>query len=202
MELARRPGSVGFLRSILRVPEGCSLRFFLQDKFWKWVMRQNRRVPWPVHFTSQVVCPGKVKLGRATYPGDSPHCYIQAINGIEIGDFTNLAPGVGLISANHDPLDNTKHLPGRPLRLGAHCWVGINAVILPEVELGDYTIVGAGAVVTRSFPEGSCVIAGNPARKLRDLEAPGRATARSGNADPDQANHVEDDPRNSLREMD
>ena len=30
-------------------------------------------------------------------------------------------------------------------------------------------VVGAGAVVTRSFPEGRCAIAGNPARKIRDL---------------------------------
>lgn len=160
---------VRLLRRMLGVPEGCALRFYMHNLFWKKVMRQNTRVPWPVHFTTQVVCPERVRLGRNTFPGDSPHCYIQGINGIEIGDDTNLAPGVGLISANHDPLDNTLHLPGPPLRLGARCWIGMNAVILPGVELGENTIVGAGAVVTRSFPEGHCVIAGNPARKLRDL---------------------------------
>ncbi len=36
--------------------------------------------------------------------------------------------------------------------------------------LGQRTIVGAGAVVTKSFPEGYCVIGGNPARKIKDLE--------------------------------
>jgi len=154
---------------LLRVPEGCSVQFFLQDQFWKRVMRQNPGVRWPIHFTTQVVCPERVKLGRRTYPGDSPHCYIQAINGIQIGDDTNLAPGVGLISANHDPLDNARHLPAPPIRIGARCWIAMNAVILPGVELGEGTVVGAGAVVTKSFPEGHCVIAGNPARKLRDL---------------------------------
>ncbi len=168
-----RPFAVRVARGLLRVPEGCSVRFALQDKFWKWILRQNSRVPWPVHFTSQVICPEKVKLGRCAFPGDSPHCYIQAINGIEIGDYTNIAPGVGLISANHDPLDNARHLPAPPIRIGAHCWIGINAVILPGVMLGDYTIVGAGAVVTKSFPEGYCVIAGNPARKIRELERVG-----------------------------
>ena len=111
-------------------------------------------------------------MGRACYPGDMPGCYIQAINGIEIGDYTILAPGVGLISANHDPLDIDRHLPAEPIRIGRHCWIGMNAVILPGVQLGDHTTVGAGSVVTRSFPEGHCVVAGNPARLLRGIEPP------------------------------
>ena len=45
----------------------------------------------------------------------------------------------------------------------------MNCVILPGVELGDNTIVGAGSIVTKSFKEGKCIIAGNPAKKLRDL---------------------------------
>lgn len=167
-----RGAGAGLLRRLLGVPEGCALKFFLQDLFWKRVMRQNARVPWPVHFTSQVIYPERVRLGRATFPGDSPHCYIQAINGVEIGDCVNLAPGVGIISANHDPLENSRHLPAPPVRIGAHSWIGMNAVILPGVQLGEYTIVGAGAVVTKSFPEGWVVIAGNPARILRPLERP------------------------------
>ena len=45
----------------------------------------------------------------------------------------------------------------------------MNSVILPGVVLGDHTIVGAGSVVTRSFEEGHCVIAGVPARKIKEL---------------------------------
>ena len=43
-------------------------------------------------------------------------------------------------------------------------------MILPNVALGDNTIVGAGSVVTKSFPNGYCVIAGNPAVKVKDLD--------------------------------
>lgn len=158
-----------FIRKILHVPEKCPLKFFVKYRLLR-LIGINSNVPWPVHFTTQVVCPKRVKLGAGTFPGDSPHCYIQAINGIEIGDYTNIAPGVGLISANHDFLDNDKHQSAPPIKIGKRCWIGMNAVILPGVELGDNTIVGAGAVVTKSFPQGFCVIAGNPAKIIKTLK--------------------------------
>ena len=45
----------------------------------------------------------------------------------------------------------------------------MNAVILPGVQLGDHVVVGAGAVVTQSFPS-NVVIAGVAARIIRHLE--------------------------------
>ena len=45
------------------------------------------------------------------------------------------------------------------------------AKVLPGVVLGDFTVVAAGAVVTKSFPEGYSVLAGVPAKKIRDLDA-------------------------------
>lgn len=165
-----------FVRRLLRVPELVDTRSYLQYLAFKYLLRINTDVPWPVHFTSRVVCPERVKRGRGSYPGDMPGCYIQAINGIEIGDYSIFAPNVGLISANHDPACLERHLPAPPIRIGSHCWIGMNAVILPGVELGDFTIVGAGSVVTKSFPEGYCVIAGNPARIVKMLN---RATLRN-----------------------
>ncbi|MCK4358651.1 MAG: hypothetical protein KAW92_07885 [Candidatus Cloacimonetes bacterium] len=47
--------------------------------------------------------------------------------------------------------------------IGNNCWIGANAIILPEIELGDNCIIGAGAFVTKSFPA-NYVIAGNPAK--------------------------------------
>lgn len=49
------------------------------------------------------------------------------------------------------------------------CWIGMNSMILPGVELGNRTIVGAGSIVTKSFKEGNCIIAGNPAKVIRNL---------------------------------
>ncbi len=154
--------------AVFRLPEGCPVPFGLLWRLGQ-LVGIHSRVPWPVHFTSTIRAPRRVKLGKGTFPGDSPNCYIQALNGIEIGDYSNLGPGVGLISANHDPLENGRWLKAPPIRLGRHCWLGMNSIVLPGVQLGDYTVVGAGTVVTRSFPEGYCVLAGNPAREIRKL---------------------------------
>ena len=135
------------------------------------VLGCNRRVSWPVHFTSSVTVPERIKIGSGVEISFmvSGHCYYQAANGIEIGDGTIWAPGVKMISANHDPADLDRHLPAEPIRIGKGCWIGANAVILPAVQLGDRVVVGAGAVVTKSFPADS-VIVGNPARALEKVQ--------------------------------
>ncbi len=155
-------------RRLLFCPGEIPLSFHWMNLWSKRILRVNSDVPWPVHFTSQVIHPERVVRGRGVFPGDSPHCYIQAFNGVEIGEGTNIAPGVGIVSANHDPLDNARHAAAPPIRIGKRCWIGMNAVILPGVTLGDNVIVGAGAIVTSSFPAYS-VIAGNPARLIRQL---------------------------------
>ncbi|MBL4705246.1 MAG: hypothetical protein JKY54_12045, partial [Flavobacteriales bacterium] len=47
-------------------------------------------------------------------------------------------------------------------------WFGANVIILPEVEIGNNCVVGAGSVVTKSFPDNS-VIVGNPAKVIRTI---------------------------------
>lgn len=46
----------------------------------------------------------------------------------------------------------------------------MNVVILPGVVLGTRTIVGAGSIVTKSFPDGYCILAGNPAKIIKNLD--------------------------------
>jgi len=129
----------------------------------------SRRVSWPVHFTSQVTNPQNIEVGAYTAPGRAAGQYIQAINKIILGENIYMAPGVKLISANHD-LDNlSRHEDSPPIIIGDNCWLGANSVILPGVTLGPSTVVGAGAVVSRSFPVGHTVLVGVPARASRKL---------------------------------
>jgi acetyltransferase-like isoleucine patch superfamily enzyme len=146
-----------------------SAGFYITDFLFRKVLRQNSGVKWAIHHTSTIHNPHKIKRGKNVYPGDSPGIYINAMNGIELGDYSNIGPNVGMISSNHDVVDNDKHVDATPIILGRFCWVGMGAIILPGVQLGDFTIVGAGAIVTKSYQEGYCVLAGNPARVIKTL---------------------------------
>jgi acetyltransferase-like isoleucine patch superfamily enzyme len=130
----------------------------------------NAGAYWPMHYSSSVSYPKNILVGKGVCPGYMPGCYLHGLNGILIGDYTFIAPNVGIMSANHDLYDLRKQTEHSPVVIGKYCWLGMNSMILPGVELGDFTIVGAGAIVTRSFKEGYCVVAGNPATVIKRLE--------------------------------
>lgn len=152
----------------------------LKSEGWKWVYQgiisqkirgYNRYIKFPVNFRS-VVSSNNIEFD----PNDLNNfqhygCYFQNFNGIiKLGRGTYIAPNVGIITSNHDVNNLDSHTEGKDVIIGDNCWIGMNAVILPGVKLGNNTIVGAGSIVTKSFEEGNCVIAGNPAKKIKDLE--------------------------------
>jgi acetyltransferase-like isoleucine patch superfamily enzyme len=147
----------------------CRINFDLWFKQKVLNMGGNRRVYWPVHWTSQVHDPENILVGVDVCPGLMKGCYIQGKGKISIGDYTQIAPNVVIVSANHDLYDTRRHLPA-PVVIGKYCWIGAGAKIMPGVNLGDWTIVGAGAVVTKSFPDGYCVVGGVPAVVIKQLE--------------------------------
>lgn len=55
---------------------------------------------------------------------------------------------------------------GKPIRIGDNVWLGGGVIVCPGVTIGENTVVGAGAVVTRDLPA-NVVVVGNPARVLR-----------------------------------
>jgi maltose O-acetyltransferase len=90
---------------------------------------------------------------------------------ITIGDDVQIGPNVQLLTATH-PVDarsrREKWESGAPIVIGDNVWLGGGAIVLPGVEIGADTVVGAGAVVTRDLPAG-VVAVGNPARVARSL---------------------------------
>jgi len=98
---------------------------------------------------------------------------IDAHGRVEIGNDNGFGPDVYITDSSHrfEEGKSAVELPMQPgrVRIGNNCWIGAKVVILNDVELGDDCLVGAGAVVNKSFPARS-VIAGVPARLIRTLD--------------------------------
>lgn len=135
------------------------------------ILRLGHPMPWPTGLTCYISNPKNITFD----PDDlnnfqSPGTYFQNFKAhIYLGKGSYIAPNVGIITANHkfDNLD--EHGEGRDVIVGKECWIGMNAIILPGVILGDRTIVAAGSVVTKSFPQGNILIGGNPAKVLKQI---------------------------------
>jgi maltose O-acetyltransferase len=101
---------------------------------------------------------------------------------ITIGAACQIATRVQLLTATH-PIDPAPRRAGwesaEPIALGDNVWLGGGVIVCPGVTIGDDTVVGAGAVVTRDLPAG-VVAVGSPARVLREIgerdriDVPGR----------------------------
>ncbi len=129
----------------------------------------NRKVKWPVHHTSWFKEPEKIIRGTKA-PGFAKGCYLDARNGIVFEENVWMGPRVSIISMNHDNNDYTAYVKDKPVIIRKNSLLSANAIILAGVELGEHTVVAAGAVVTKSFPEGNCIIGGNPAQIIKKLE--------------------------------
>lgn len=129
----------------------------------------NGDCPFPVNFTSRVNVAKRLHVHPTVMPyfATSGGSYFQAFNGIYIDAGTIIAPGVKIVSADHDQAALDRHVTARPIVIGKRCWISAGAILLPETTLGDDVVVAAGAVVKGQFPSG-CLLAGVPARIVRD----------------------------------
>lgn len=133
------------------------------------------------------------------------HCYIArytqiaARNRIELERDVILSANALIVDHLHAyedvsrPIRDQGVTEGGRIRIGQGCWIGHGAAIVcdrGELELGRNCVVGANAVVTKSFPANS-VIAGNPARVVRQFDAAKHAwvlgSARHGATTPELA---------------
>ncbi len=90
---------------------------------------------------------------------------------ITIGDDVQIGPNVQLLTPTH-PLEaeprRSKLEAAKPITIGDNVWLGGGVIVLPGVSIGENTVVGAGAVVTKDLPA-NVVAVGNPARVVRSL---------------------------------
>jgi acetyltransferase-like isoleucine patch superfamily enzyme len=121
---------------------------------------------------STVWAPRSLTIGNDVYVGKNVTIQVDGV----IGDgvlFANLSGIVGKTDHRSDQVgtlirrsewvgDNPDSL-SHTTTIGTDVWVGYGAVVLSGITVGDSSIVGAGAVVTRDVPPNSIVV-GNPAR--------------------------------------
>ncbi len=138
---------------------------------WSRLWGNNRKIPWPVNPNTIISNPHNIKFDINNINiFQTPGCYWQNHDGIiTIGKECWIGPNVGIITTNHNINNPNEHSKGQDIILGDQCWIGMNSVILPGVKLGPHVVVGAGSVVTKSFPEGHCVIAGVPAKIVKQI---------------------------------
>ncbi|KAI5362071.1 Putative trimeric LpxA-like superfamily, maltose/galactoside acetyltransferase [Septoria linicola] len=123
-----------------------------------------------------------VELGKNVFINFN--CTILDTCRVTIGARTLIASNVSLYSGTH-PLDpdvrNGTKGPelGGEIHIGEDCWLGGNVVILPGITIGQGCTIGAGSVVTKDVPPYK-VVAGNPARIIKDVPRGTKAEVTSG----------------------
>ena len=110
----------------------------------------------------------KVKMGENSSLGIN--CWIA--NDTEIGENVMIAPEVIILSNSHNfqRTDISMREQGAPppqkIVIGNDVWIGTRSILLPGVSIGDHSIIGAGAIVTKDVPEWA-IVGGNPAKIIR-----------------------------------
>lgn len=114
---------------------------------------------------------GAPKVGRSV--SFNRNCFIDATGGLTIGSHVGVGHAATILSSEHGEGGIIQFQPMilRPTIIGDNCRIGARAIILAGVSLPEGTIVAAGSVVTKSFSESYCTIAGNPAKIIARRQA-------------------------------
>jgi acetyltransferase-like isoleucine patch superfamily enzyme len=132
------------------------------------------RWAWIGHGCKVRVHEGEVSIGAKTVIGQD--CTISAYQRVVIGRECIVADRVMLIDFDHGvtEVERPIRLQGiykRDVHVGHNVWIGYGACVLRGVSIGDNSVIGTSAVLTRSFPA-NAVLAGVPARVIRMRDAP------------------------------
>ena len=112
---------------------------------------------------------GDVVIGDYTRIG----IHNTIIGPVCIGNHVNLAQGITVTALNHNFPDAEKRIDEQgvstaPVTIEDDIWIGANATILPGVNIGQHSVVAAGAVVTKDVPPHS-LVAGVPAKVIKQI---------------------------------
>ena len=112
---------------------------------------------------------GNINIGHTTNMGN--FCTVLCGADVNIGNYTRFASFVTVMSESHgtNPEKGIYHkqdLVCKEVNIGEYCWLGEKVIVMPGVTIGDWSIVGAGSLVTRDIPAYSIAV-GNPAKVIK-----------------------------------
>ncbi len=113
-----------------------------------------------------------LKMGNNSAVGDFTH--FGATGGLEIGNDVIMGSNVSFHSENHNFANKTKLIReqgvnSKGIKIGNNVWVGAKVTFLDGCQVGNNTVVAAGAVVNDVFPDNS-IIGGVPAKVIKKIE--------------------------------
>ncbi|SDO29150.1 acyltransferase [Vreelandella arcis] len=134
-------------------------------KVWQFVViLKGAKIGQHCNICAQTLIEGDVIVGdRVTVKSG-----VQFWDGTRIEDDVFIGPNVTL---TNDPYPRSKEYPEQfsGIIIKRYASIGANATLLPGITIGESSMIGAGAVVTKSVPAGA-IVAGNPAKILRYIE--------------------------------
>ncbi len=110
-----------------------------------------------------------VHLGNYVYANFNLTCVDDTH--IYIGDNTMIGPNVTLATAGHPILPRLREKGYQfnlPIHIGKNCWLGAGVIVLPGVNIGDNSVIGAGSIVTKDIPS-NVVAYGTPCKVIREI---------------------------------
>lgn len=136
---------------------------------------------------NNVIIGDQVKIAKRCSVYGSPDCILEigrdsyigmnsVLNGFAarliIGSNVSIAQNVNIMvdsGPNASPaMQRVFPIEKGPVTIGNHCWIGASAIIMPNVNLGEFCIVAANSYVNASFQAFS-IIGGIPARLIRSF---------------------------------
>lgn len=90
---------------------------------------------------------------------------------IFIGDHTMIGPNVTLVTTGHPIRPDLRERIGQysePIHIGRNVWIGAGVIVLPGVNIGDNSVIGANSLVTKDIPADS-VAYGSPCKVVRPI---------------------------------
>ena len=93
------------------------------------------------------------------------------IGPVTISDNVNIGQNVTISGLNHNYEDPNKTISEQgvstmPIKIENNVWIGANSVVLPGVQIGNHSVIGAGSIITKDIPPYSVAV-GNPARIVK-----------------------------------